>query len=140
MMNVFVYGSLLFSEIADGLCGQALKTEDAILKGFDRFAVRGADYPAIIPKNNSEVSGKVLLNLKKNAIELLSFYEGDEYKITPVKVETTSAIIDAIAFVWIAGNEFLENVDWNLEQFKSESLEFYCDEIIPETLQAFSDK
>ncbi|WP_319591416.1 gamma-glutamylcyclotransferase family protein [uncultured Draconibacterium sp.] len=137
MTNVFVYGSLLFSEIADGLCGQTLTSEDATIRGFSRFALKEADYPAIVPYKNAEVTGKILLNLEDEAIKLLTFYEGDEYEIAPVKVKTNSGIKNAIAFVWIAGNEFLEDVDWDTEQFKSESLEFYRDEIIPATRKEF---
>jgi len=137
MINVFVYGSLLFPEIADGLCGQTVKSEAATLKGFARVAIKGADYPAIIPMKNSEVKGKVLLHLNEKAIGLLAFYEGNEYKIVPVEVETDSVIINAIAFVWKAGYEFLEDIDWNKAQFKSESLEFYRDEIIPATVKEY---
>ncbi|WP_163325005.1 gamma-glutamylcyclotransferase family protein [Draconibacterium mangrovi] len=133
MMNVFVYGSLLFPEIAEGLCGEKLKSEEATLNGYSRFALKEADYPAIIKKNNSTVKGKVLLNLDENAIYLLTFYEGDDYGMAPVKVETSSGIIDAIAFVWMAGNEFLEDFDWDEDQFESESLAFYRDEIVPAT-------
>ncbi len=133
MMNVFVYGSLLFPEIADGLCGQKLKSEDASLSGYARFALKGADYPAIIKKDNSKVKGKVLRNLDENAIYLLTFYEGDEYGMAPVKVETDSGIVNAVAFVWMAGNEYLEDFDWSEEKFESESLEFYRDEIVPAT-------
>ncbi|WP_319231329.1 gamma-glutamylcyclotransferase family protein [Draconibacterium orientale] len=133
MMNVFVYGSLLFPEIAEGLSGQKLEWQDATLNGYSRLALKGADYPAIIKKNNSTVKGKVLLNLDKNAIDLLTFYEGDEYKMAAVKVETVSGTINALAFVWIAGNEFLENYDWSEEQFESESLAFYRNEVVPAT-------
>ncbi|HYQ56067.1 MAG TPA: gamma-glutamylcyclotransferase family protein [Draconibacterium sp.] len=137
MTNVFVYGSLLFPEIAEGLCQQKLRSEDAVLNGFMRFALKGADYPAIIAQNNSTVKGKVLLSLNEKAIELLTFYEGDEYEPVPVKVETGSGIINAIAFVWIAGNEFIENFDWDKEQFELESLELYRDEVVPATLTEF---
>lgn len=140
MMNVFVYGSLLFPEIADGLCGQKLKSEDATLSGFSRFALKGADYPAMIPENNSTIKGKVLLNLDQDAFYLLTFYEGDEYEIAPVKVETSSGIINAIVFVWIGGNELLEDFDWDKEHFEAESLEFYRHEIVPATLKAYKQK
>ncbi|WP_319499859.1 gamma-glutamylcyclotransferase family protein [uncultured Draconibacterium sp.] len=133
MMNVFVYGSLLFPEIAEGLCGKKLKSEEATLRGYSRFALKEADYPAIIKKNNAKVKGKVLLNLDENAIYLLTFYEGDDYGMAPVKVETNSGIVNAVAFVWMAGNEFLEDFDWDEGQFESESLAFYRDEIVPAT-------
>jgi gamma-glutamylcyclotransferase (GGCT)/AIG2-like uncharacterized protein YtfP len=133
MMHVFVYGSLLFPEIAEGLSGEKLEWQDATLNGYSRLALKEADYPAIIKQNNSTVKGKVLLNLDKNAIDLLTFYEGDEYKMAAVKVETDSGTINALAFIWIAGNEFLENYDWSEEQFESESLAFYRDEVVPAT-------
>lgn len=137
MTNVFAYGSLLFPEIADGLCQCSLTTKTATLNGFARFAVKGADYPAIIPNRGSKVKGKVLLNLDEEAINLLAFYEGDEYKIAPVKVETDSETINAIAFLWTAGNGCLENIDWDMAQFKSESLVLYRDEVIPATVNEF---
>lgn len=137
MTNVFVYGSLLFPEIADGLCRCRVNTAAATLKGFARYALKGADYPAIIPHDGSKVTGKVLLNIDEKAIKLLQFYEGDEYEMRSVEVETESAKIKAIAFVWNAGNKFLENFDWSIDKFKTESLEFYRDKIIPATVNEF---
>ncbi len=137
MTNVFVYGSLLFPEIAEGLCRQKLSAESAVLNGFARFALKGADYPAIIRKENSKVKGKVLLNLDERALELLTFYEGDEYELIPVKVELSEESVDALVFVWTGGNEFLETFDWNAERFNKESLEFYRDEVIPATIKEY---
>ena len=137
MTYVFVYGSLLFPEIADGLCGQKLKWENATLIGYSRFALKGADYPAIIKENSSKVEGKILLSLDQDSVELLTLYEGDEYEIVPVKVKTHSGSINAVAFVWKAGNEFFEDFDWSKEQFKSESLAFYRDEIVPATREEY---
>nr|WP_319998011.1 gamma-glutamylcyclotransferase [uncultured Draconibacterium sp.] len=93
--------------------------------------------PGNYQKNNSTVKGKVLLNLDENVIYLLTFYEGDEYGTAPVKVETNSGIVNAVAFVWKAGNEFLEDFDWDEDQFKSESLAFYRDEIVPATREEY---
>ena len=137
MTHVFVYGSLLFPEIADGLCGQKLKWENATLIGYSRLALKGADYPVIIKENSSKVEGKILLSLDQDSVDLLTLYEGDEYEIVPVKVKTRSGSIDAVAFVWKAGNKFFEDFDWSKEQFKSESLAFYRDEIVPATRDEF---
>ncbi|MDX8341575.1 gamma-glutamylcyclotransferase family protein [Draconibacterium sp. IB214405] len=137
MINVFVYGSLLFAEIAEGLCQQKLHAENAVLFGFARHAIKGADYPAIIRSENSKVNGKVLLNLDEKAMEILTFYEDNDYELVPVKVELNSGSIDAVVYVWTGGNEFLEPFDWDAEQFRKESLEFYRDEVVPSTLREF---
>lgn len=137
MTNVFVYGSLLFPEIPEGLCQKKLQTENAILNGFARFAVKGADYPAVIEKENSNVKGKVLLNLDSRDIDLLTFYEGNEYEIVPVKIELNSGNINAVVYVWTGGDEFLETFDWDAKRFGNESLEFYRDEVVPATLKEY---
>lgn len=65
MMNVFVYGSLLFPEIAEGLSGQKLEWQDATLNGYSRLALKGADYPAIIKKTTPQLRAKYYLTSTK---------------------------------------------------------------------------
>ncbi|WP_347839651.1 gamma-glutamylcyclotransferase family protein [uncultured Draconibacterium sp.] len=141
MANLFVYGSLLFSEIAEQLCGQKIKTANAALKGYARFALKGADYPAMIKKQNSLVYGKVLLNLTPEAVELLTFYEGNEYEIRPLRVELANEKkINAFGFLWTGGDEYLEAFDWDKKHFELESLQFYVDDVIPSTLDTYRNE
>jgi len=140
MYNVFVYGSLLFREMVEKLCGKTVEMKQASLPGYKRYAVEGADYPAIVKNETSQVEGKLILNLNKEDLNILTFYEGDEYESTPVKVQTESGeIIPALAYTWIAGSEKLLNFDWYAERFKEEALEFYINKIIPQTIKEFNE-
>jgi gamma-glutamylcyclotransferase (GGCT)/AIG2-like uncharacterized protein YtfP len=137
MQNVFVYGSLLFTEIAEGLCGKKLKSQDALLNGFRRCAIKDADYPAIVKNATSEVKGKVFFDVDDKSMQILNFYEGDEYEAKQFKVETSRGMITAIAFVWKAEVSRLEELDWNKKRFETEALEYYAKKVVPETLKEF---
>lgn len=73
-----------------------LTIRPAILHGYRRHRVRGADYPGIIPvgddassssgSNNSSVLGTVVSGLTDGDIYRLDIFEGDEYVKRPVKV------------------------------------------------------
>ncbi len=138
MQHVFVYGSLLFPEIAEGLCQCSIQTEEAVLKDYKRLAVSGADYPAIIEQNNSKVEGKLLLNLDQHSLEILTFFEGDEYDLTAVEVQTKKGGMQALVFTWKPGLNYLETFDWDKQQFKTKSLPFYVNEVVPETLEEYN--
>ncbi len=141
MQNVFVYGSLLFTELAEKLCEKSLEMKAASLSGYKRFSLKAADYPAIIPDKTSTVDGKLITNLSKEDLDILTFYEGDEYLCTHVLVRTENdEIMPALAFTWIAGTHHLAADDWNPDDFKKEALEYYLNDVIPETLKAFSDQ
>jgi len=140
MYNVFVYGSLLFREMVEKLCGKTVEMKQASLPGYKRFAVKGAEFPAIVKDETSKVEGKLILNLSKKDLDILTFYEGDEYECTPVEVQTEKEeIILAHAFTWIAGLEKLFDFDWNAKTFEEEALKLYINEIIPQTIKEFNE-
>ena len=58
MQNLFVYGTLLSSEITEKLTGKTFKTAHAILKGYKMYCVNDCDYPAIIHGRRSRNKGK----------------------------------------------------------------------------------
>ncbi len=140
MYNVFVYGSLLFREMVEKLCGKTVEMQQACLHGYKRCAVDGADYPAIIKEETSKVKGKLIVNLCKEDLDILTFYEGDEYQTTPVEVKTENReIISALAYTWIVGIDRLLDWDWDKERFKQKALQFYISEIIPQTIKEFNE-
>ncbi|WP_346858847.1 gamma-glutamylcyclotransferase family protein [uncultured Draconibacterium sp.] len=139
MQHIFVYGSLLFNTITEALCGKTIESAEATLANYRRFAVKGADYPAIIPAEGYKVKGKVLLNLDEKANDILNFYEGNEYERQKVSVKTEAGPIEAEVYIWDGPLEALETCDWNENTFKKESLQYYLDEVIPATLEEFSE-
>lgn len=137
MRDIFIYGTLQSPEIVKKLTGKSFKTSPAVLKGFKLYSVKESDYPAIIEQNDSETIGLVLENVDDLSLDIISFYEGDEYEIRKVTVLLHGKPEVALAFVWVKGYEFLENKDWDLDIFEESFLEHYLEVVIPETLEAF---
>lgn len=135
MENLFVYGSLLFNEIIKGLTGKTFRSERVILSGFKRISVIDSDYPALVKDKNSEVEGRVLFDVDKRSLDIISFFEGEEYAQTMVNLKPAS--LKALAFTWKANLNYTQNIEWDAKIFETESLPFYISEIIPETVEAF---
>lgn len=137
MQNIFVYGSLLFPEITKKLTGKSFKTLPAILEGYKMYSVKGCDYPAIIQQEGSKTVGLLIENMDNLSLAIISFYEGNEYEKEQVTVNSDGKSTTALTFVWMNGNEFLENKEWDFQHFEKTSLEYYLNEVIPETLEEF---
>jgi len=140
MQNIFVYGTLLFTEITKKLTGKSFKTLPAVLPEFKICSIKERDYPAIFVENGSETKGKILLDVEDSDLQILSFYEGDEYKKEKVTVLINGKPEIALAFVWAKENELLENKKWDLHRFEINHREHYLNVVIPETLDAFNGK
>ncbi len=138
MQQVFVYGSLLFPELVEALTGRSFESREATLKNYRRFCVQGADFPAVFPQKGSEVHGRILLNVDKQSLDVLNFYEGDEYACRSEIVETENGSAEALVYVWQSGREHL-NGDWNEKHFEEKWLRDYIDFIAPETVKAFEN-
>src|ERR1700712_5751731 len=58
----------------------------AILSGFQRHRVIGADYPGIVPTPESTVRGSLVTGLTDGDMFRLDIFEGDEYSRRKVRV------------------------------------------------------
>jgi len=135
MQNIFVYGTLLSSEIMIKLTGKSFKTFAAVLPGYQLYCVKDCDYPAIIKKNEAETKGLMLENVDDVSLAVLSFFEGDEYEKKKVTVFVNGKPEAALAFVWTKENELLTDEGWDFPQFKKNKLQHYLSIVIPETLK-----
>jgi hypothetical protein len=107
------------------------------LQGYKRYWVKESVYPAVIQQIDEQTTGLVLENVDDLSVDIISFYEGDEYEKKKVTVNSNGLYKDVLTFVWVNGNEFLENKDWNLDNFEETFLEYYLEMVIPETLETF---
>ena len=137
MQHVFVYGSLLFPEIVEGLTACKFETHDASIQNYERRTVKNNDYPAIIPKEGGQVLGKILLNVDKRSLEVLRFFEGDEYACVEITMNVDNKKITACVFVWNGDADALDKADWNLELFERKALAEYVRFVVPETVEVF---
>lgn len=140
MQNIFVFGTLLSSEIVTKLTGKLFKTCKAVLPGYQLYRVKDCDYPAIIQNDNSVTRGLLIENLDELSLDIISFFEGHEYEKKKVTVLTDGKPEIALAFVWMKGIEFLRDEEWDFQEFEKNSLEFYLNDVIPETLEEFYKK
>jgi gamma-glutamylcyclotransferase (GGCT)/AIG2-like uncharacterized protein YtfP len=137
MQNIFVYGTLQSPEIIKKLTGKLFKSTPAVLVGYKRYCIKNSNYPAIIQQDDSKTLGLLIENMDDLSLSIISFYEGDKYEKKKVTVNSNGISQDVLTFVWINGNEFLENKDWDFLNFEKTSLEYYLNEMIPEILAEF---
>ena len=137
MHQLFIYGTLLFPEILEGITNKALQTIPGKLRGYKRCKVFGCDYPAIIPDPNSMVEGKLVINLDNHSMNIITFFEGEDYRKSTVIIQAGNQEVPATAFTWNGDFYRLEKEDWNKKLFEQYSLQYYAAKIIPETIKAF---
>ncbi|KAJ6022181.1 hypothetical protein N7540_007685 [Penicillium herquei] len=149
-----------------------LSFQPAILHGYRRHRVRGADYPGIISvsasadsesKGRTSVLGTLVSGLTDGDVHRLDLFEGSEYIREGVKVRTLKDAldqgdgsmsgnpntsggnlcdvldaagaefvdeaeeVDAVTYVWVAGNERLESLEWDFETFKKDKMAWWVE-------------
>ncbi|EME43479.1 hypothetical protein DOTSEDRAFT_72754 [Dothistroma septosporum NZE10] len=109
-----------------------LKTCPAILHSHQRRKVKNADYPGLITQSNSSVWGTYVTGLTANDIWRLDIFEGDEYERRKVKVrlleesgEKEGEEVEAETYVWISGEDRLEDSEWDFEEFRRDKMRFW---------------
>lgn len=91
MTNIFTYGSLMYPIVwQQVVCGR-YKSLQAQLLGYERRAVKGQEYPMIIPSGSSvAVDGVVYLNVDNQDLVRLDEFEGAEYNRRLLSVNACS--------------------------------------------------
>lgn len=142
-----------------------LRVQPAVLHGYRRHRVRGADYPGIVAASSSSsrssVLGTLVTGLTDGDLHRLDLYEGDEYvreqvSVRPLRESLHEAgsspmagasssdgqlrdVLDAaqaefvnegeevraVTYVWIAGQDRLEEAEWDFETFKRDRLAWW---------------
>ncbi|CDH52310.1 hypothetical protein SNOG_11054 [Lichtheimia corymbifera JMRC:FSU:9682] len=132
----FFYGTLISPDVqCRVLCGSSKKTpasilklsslrmRPAILKGHKRHALKDRSYPGIVATGNDQDSVRGILceGLSPADVKRLDLYEGDEYKRDQVQVDPIddkdAGSVSCQAYIWIEGNDQLENYDWDEDHF-----------------------
>lgn len=97
-----------------------LEIHAARLDNHKRFSIKDADYPAVRPRSGENVIGTIAYNLTAEEIAKLDIFEGDEYVRETHEVTdlVTGEIVEADVYIWVDGEERLEDRDWDVELFK----------------------
>ncbi|KAL3818400.1 hypothetical protein ACJIZ3_004305 [Penstemon smallii] len=118
--NVFVYGSLLADDVVRALLNRVPPSSPAILPGYQRFSIKERVYPAIIPVEKTQVTGKVLLGITPAELHILDAFEDDEYERATVDVflNDSSEMMQAYTYVWENKTDPNLYGEWDFEEWK----------------------
>jgi len=119
---VFVYGSLLSNDVVKVLLGRNPQTFDATLKDHHRFKIKDRVYPAIFPKADFSVEGKVLMSLNEKEKLIFDEFEDVEYLCERVQVDAKMPggiqIVDAFTYRFPKRSEHLLYGTWDYSSFE----------------------
>ena len=112
MNQLFVYGTLLYSDIQLKIINRTCIGDAAILYNYKRSQVIKQHYPGIIPKDESIVHGYVI-QVNDEELLLLDDYEGDEYSLIHVQVMCHMEMMPVLVYVYKYPQKL--QGDWHLE-------------------------
>ncbi|KAI0456064.1 hypothetical protein F5B21DRAFT_169913 [Xylaria acuta] len=157
----FIYGTLcalpllawVLTGDAKNVAAVARLTQPAWVKGYARFAVRNSDCAAAVKHPPSFVEGYLLKLETESQRTRLDDFEGDSYKLVPVKPVTGLRIdqgipvqsVEADMYVWAGDVNALTVDPWSVRAFEKEKLKDWLDtfqgmEFIGQTQEKKSDE
>ncbi len=118
MVNVFVYGTLMFDEVWERVVRSDYHKTVASVNGFRRLRIYGEIYPGMIPGNGT-VEGIVYHDIDSADLKRLDRFEADCYeRITAEAHGPDGEIIDVELYqVSPDQRRILRNEDWDPKRF-----------------------
>ncbi len=125
--HVFAYGTLLYPDVMEAVTGAQFASEEALLKGFARYQLRGRVYPGVVEAPGSATGGRLYRDVGALALELLDRFEGSLYERRAVQVTRADGTrVEAQAYVVPARHRFhLAPQPWDPARFEREHLTPY---------------
>ncbi len=123
MTHVFTYGSLMFDAVWQSVVKQHYTSEAYTLNGFERRALRDADFPAAIYNTNKSILGRLYHNIHPRDLERLNYFESSYYNLhkQPQSEEISTNI--AIYVIKPEYEHLLLAHDWDAIHFKNNQLQ-----------------
>ncbi len=122
---LFCYGTLQSPLVMKAVTGRSYNGQEAVLHNWARFRVRGSEYPGIIRKEESSVSGKVYWDLDESTMEELDEFEGEKYERVIVQVAMADGtFMEAWAYaIKDECKKLLSDDPWDFDRFMQYGLE-----------------
>lgn len=124
MMNLFVYGALMYEEVWNKIVVGDFEKTIGHLKGYRRLKVKGEQYPGIVA-GKGEVSGFIWLGVDNKNLVRLDEFEGEYYErvaANAVDAEGRTIPVNVYRFRKDFLN-LLENTEWSVSEFEATGLE-----------------
>ena len=125
---LFAYGTLMFAPVLRAVCRVELPARPARLRGYARYQVAGAAYPAMIATAaDATLDGVLYADVTAALWQLLDDYEGPLYRRIEVTVRTQDgADVRAGTYVIASGEEHrLAAAPWLPSAFAARELADY---------------
>jgi gamma-glutamylcyclotransferase (GGCT)/AIG2-like uncharacterized protein YtfP len=128
-MNIFTYGTLMLSEVMVAVTNCEFRFNNAILKGYARFTVKGESYPGIIPATDAATDGIIYFDVDELSLKRLDIFEGDLYQRIAISVEKEDGeVINAEAYVVKPKfKHYLSSSEWNIKEFAQKHLKAFLE-------------
>lgn len=145
-MSCFFYGTLMHPKVLGQSPRQSKQTINetervtdrqghvyvpTVLYNHVRLRIKGLDYPGMIPRAGTHVSGMLVQNLTPQEIQRLDQFEGEEYTRTDVVVQAIDGdkAYHCQTYVWKSDLlDALETEEWDFATFEREKLHHWTGE------------
>lgn len=137
---LFVFGTLMDTDVLQLVSGMelsALTRQPALARGFKRRRVQSESFPILIASNADSVSGLLVYGLNAMALQRTQFFEGDEYTLQPIQVDSLpgshasmagTGVIEAVFFADNLVYQF-DDHDWSIEHWQAQYKEVFLSRI-----------
>ena len=123
-MNIFTYGSLMFSEVWNKVVQDNYYSSSATLQGYRRFCIKNQSYPGLRQTDGQgKVNGIVYHDINNRDLKLLDAFEGGYYERVPVTVDLENSSIKS--HVYLIRDQYLylaTEKQWDPEDFYKKSI------------------
>lgn len=128
-MKIFTYGTLMIPEVMYAVTTREFCFDNAILRGYARFTVKGESYPGIVPVTDAVTEGIIYFGVDELSLARLDAFEGDLYQRSPILAEIEGGDkFNAQAYVVKPKfRNHLSSLEWNAIEFAQKHLEAFLE-------------
>ncbi len=113
----------MYQPVWQRLVGYNCAPVPAVLHGFQRMAIIGKDYPAVIARKDHHVAGMLYQSLKPLQLQIFDSFQKEHYLRDETEVETASGTVLAEFFRLKPDREYLlSQSEWCQTTFEREGL------------------
>jgi ABC-type amino acid transport substrate-binding protein/gamma-glutamylcyclotransferase (GGCT)/AIG2-like uncharacterized protein YtfP len=123
VINLFVYGSLMYEKVWRRLVSGQFERKAAYLSGYRRLKIRNEDYPGLV-RGIGTVHGMVWLGLDEQTLKRIDEFEASLYRrISGIVIDDVGTELSAEFFVVKESERsILEDTEWDPKEFESSGL------------------
>ena len=131
MINLFVYGALMYDEVWGGIVSGDFENINARLSGYRRLAVSKEEYPGIV-KGEGTVEGIIRFNIDEENLSRLDVFEGEYYeRISELATDSQGNLFEVNVYrIKDQFVELLSDTEWDVAEFEKSGLKKFVDRYI----------